>query len=476
MSDLTASADEPGLTTAATTPVTGGALGKKGLGWGLFEWARNPYYNVIVISIFTPYFASQIVGNGERGQIVVGAMIATAGVIMAIITPILGTVLDKAGPKKPLAFASLIVMSICSILLIFVKPGMSAALPLGAVLLIIGYCSYTVAELMHNSMLPGAGAPKSLPLISGIGLAMGNGAGVFMLIAIAIIIGIAPFGLSAVDISRLSAPAVGVWILTFMGLFFVMMPDVYKPGATWKKAIADARNPKNRVNPVTWIKSRFREHPNVMRYLLGRMIYADATGAMFTIGGVYVTGVLGWQGQQLALIAIIGALPAVAGGFVGGFLDRTIGPKKALLFELSTVIVLFTSLISISPDAILFGLIPAGHVVWEGAVFNTLSDLAYVALTIPLGTALVASISSSRYMLVHIAPPKQIGEFFGFYAMAGSVTVWLGPGLVALITWLSGSQRVGFAAVAVLLVLGLAIISTVKADKTPTYLQTSAPD
>ncbi len=473
MSDLPASADNRPVTAnpanAKTTPVTGGALGRKGLGWGLFEWARNPYYNVIVISIFTPYFASHIVGDGERGQTIVGATIAIAGIIMAIISPLLGAIVDKAGSKKPLIFASLITLATCSLLLTFIKPDLPAAVPIGMVLLIVGYCSYTVSELMHNSMLPGAGAPKSLPLISGIGLSLGNGAGVLMLIGVAIISGILPYGLSEADISRLAAPAVGVWILVFMGLFFVMMPDVYKPGATWKKAIADARNPSNRVNPVEWIKGKFRDHPNVMRYLLGRMIYADAIAALLVIGGVYVTGVLGWQGQQLALIGIIGAIPAVMGGFVGGFLDRTLGPKKAIILELSTIIILLTGLLSVSPNAIAYGLIPAGHVVWDGAVFDTLSDLAYVALTIPLGTALVASISSSRYMLVHIAPPDKIGEFFGFYAMAGSVTVWLGPGLVALLTWLSGSQRIGFSAVGVLLLIGLAIILTVKADKTPEH-------
>ena len=74
-------------------------------------------------------------------------------------------------------------------------------------------------------------------------------------------------------------------------------------------------------------------------------------------------------------------------------------------------------------------------------------------------------------MLLHIAPPEKIGEFFGFYAMAGSVTVWLGPGSVALVTWLTNDQRAGFAPVVFLLITGLAIIMTVKADKTPEHLK-----
>lgn len=466
----------PPPSAAAIEHATGGALGKKGWGWALFEWARNPYYNVIVISIFTPYFSSKVIQSGELGQIIVSATITIAGVIMAIASPLLGSIVDKGGRKKPFIFVTLFVLAICALLLIFVKPDSPIAVPLGMLLLIIGYCTYTVSELLHNAMLPSAGASKSLPLISGLGLSLGNGAGVVMLIAITIISTTLPFGLTPEAVSRLSAPAVGLWILFFMAPFFLLLPDHYNPGATWKKAIADFRAPENRVNVVVWVKSKFSEHPNVMRYLFGRMIYADAVGAMLTLGGVYVAGVLGWGGAKLGLMAIIGTLPAVVGGFIAGWLDRTIGPKNALIVELSGIIIIFIGMLSITPDSILFGLIPAGHIVWEGAVFSTLSDLTYVGLSIPLGMFLVGSISSSRYMLVHISPQEKIGEFFGFYAMAGSVTVWLGPGLVGLMTWISGSQRIGFSGVLLLLLLGLVIITTVKADKTPEHEKTRLPD
>lgn len=454
--------------------VTGGVFGKKGIGWASFEWARNPYYNIIVIFIFTPYFANTVIANGELGQTLIGATIAIAGVIMAIVSPILGSVVDKAGPKKPFIFITFAVLAVCSILLGFITPDLPGAIPIGMFLLIVGYCSYTVSELLHNAMLPGAGRPSALPLVSGLGLAMGNAAGMVLLLAVAVLSTNPPFGLTGIEISRLSAPTVGFWIFIFMGAFFLMMPDVYKKGATWSGALRDFRNPANRVQPYTWVKSRFQQHPNVMRYLVGRMIYADGIAAMLTIGGVYVGGVLEWNGSQLAVYGILASSFAVIGGFFGGVLDRLLGPKRALVFELTMAILIGIFQISITKDAILFGLIPAGHTVWEGSVFSTLSDLVYVLAVIPGTIFLVATISSSRYMLLHIAPPEKIGEFFGFYAMAGSVTVWLGPGSVALVTWLTNDQRAGFAPVVFLLITGLAIIMTVKADKMPEHLKEKA--
>lgn len=451
--------------------VTGGPFGQKGFGWASFEWARNPYYNIVVIFIFTPYFANSVIQNGELGQTLVGVTIAIAGVIMAIVSPILGSIVDKAGPKKPILLYTFGVLAACSVLLGFVTPDLPGAIPIGMFLLIVGYCSYTVSELLHNAMLPAAGRSSALPLVSGLGLAMGNAAGMVLLIAVAILSTNPPFGLTGIDVTRLSAPTIGFWLLMFMGVFFLLMPDVYRKGATWGQALKDFRNPANRVQPYTWVKSRFQQHPNVMRYLVGRMIYADGIAAMLTIGGVYVGGVLAWTGPQLAVYGILASLFAVIGGFFGGVLDRLLGPKRALVFELSMAILIGIFQISITKDAILFGLIPAGHTVWEGGVFSTLSDVVYVLAVIPGTIFLVATISSSRYMLLHIAPPEKIGEFFGFYAMAGSVTVWLGPGSVALVTWLTNDQRAGFAPVVFLLITGLAIIMTVKADKTPEHLK-----
>lgn len=55
--------------TATTDPIdntahygTGGALDKTGFAWAVFEWARNPYYILIVIYIFAPYFARDVIG------------------------------------------------------------------------------------------------------------------------------------------------------------------------------------------------------------------------------------------------------------------------------------------------------------------------------------------------------------------------------------------------------------------------------
>jgi hypothetical protein len=47
--------------------------------WALIEWARNPYYILIVIYIFGPYFSQEIVGDPIRGQAIWGYVNGFAG-------------------------------------------------------------------------------------------------------------------------------------------------------------------------------------------------------------------------------------------------------------------------------------------------------------------------------------------------------------------------------------------------------------
>jgi MFS-type transporter involved in bile tolerance (Atg22 family) len=60
-----------------TERADGGPLGIKGLAWAIFEGARNPYYNLIVIYVFAPYFAKELAGGGEHGLSLSGLTVTT---------------------------------------------------------------------------------------------------------------------------------------------------------------------------------------------------------------------------------------------------------------------------------------------------------------------------------------------------------------------------------------------------------------
>ena len=54
---------------------------------------------------------------------------------------------------------------------------------------------------------------------------------------------------------------------------------------------------------------------------------------------------------------------------------------------------------------------------------------------------------------------------FGFFALSGKVTSFIGPLMVGTVTALSGNARLGMSVIVVLMLAGLAILLTVKAPR-----------
>jgi UMF1 family MFS transporter len=473
-----------------TERADGGPFGIKGLAWAIFEGARNPYYNLIVIYVFAPYFAKQLAGGGEHGLSLSGLTITIAGVVTALTAPFLGVIADKAGRRKPPIAFFMALMIACSFSLWWARPEGPLTMWPTMMILAVAYCCYGYSEVLHNAMLPTAGRPSALPYISGLGLSLGNilSVGILFFFLFGLLLpgtGL-PFAPAEQVIKldretfapeRFSGPFVAVWMAVLLVPFFLFMPDGAKGGKSWKAAAADvfrgeARNTGEaqglgeRITVLLrYLKGLFGEHPQTMRFLIARTIYADAMSALLTLGAVYAGTFLGWSGVEILFFGITGVLFGAVGGFVGGYLDRLLGPKLALVWEISALTLFLVIQLSITPQSMFFGAIPAAMPVWDSPFFSSLSDITYFLLVIPVAIAVVACITSSRYMLVHIAPRERIGEFFGLYAIAGTVTVWMGPGIVSLLTWITGNQRIGMGGIGVMFLIGLVILWKVHAPK-----------
>ncbi len=467
---------------AAPETDRGGAFGVKGIAWVVFEFARNPYYNLIVVYIFAAYFATEVAGGGDVGFGRLALVGTIAGLFAAPTSPILGAIADQTGRRKPAIALFIAILAGCSTLLWFAKPAGQGGLGLYPTMavMVIGYAAYTYSETLHNAMLPSAARPSAVPLLSGMALASANLASVGMFIVFVLFMAgpdAAAFGLdkTAGEHNRIVGPFIAIWMIVFMVPFFLYMPDAPGRGVSWRRATRTflfgaegaGQTAIDRLKVFgVYLSELFRQEPNTMRFLVARTIYADGMHALLVLGAGYVVTFLNWSEIELGIYAIFGLLFGAIGGLVGGWLDRAFGCRRALMIEIAAVVLIAAVQLSITGDSILYGLVAADQPVWDAPVFSTLSDVVYVASIIPGAIFVVAVIASSRSMLVHVAPEARIGEFFGLYAIAGTVTVWMGPLLVTILTSISGSQRVGMAGIGLLFFVGLAILTTVKASKT----------
>jgi UMF1 family MFS transporter len=139
-----------------------------------------------------------------------------------------------------------------------------------------------------------------------------------------------------------------------------------------------------------------------------------------------------------------------------------VGVKRAVAIELGVTILCLVAMVSMSPSSVFFMPIEPGVAVWDSQIFSTAPELAYLGFAILIAISITAAYASSRSLMARLAPAGMEGELFGLYALAGSATAWLAPGLVAYFTSTYQSLRTGFASIVVLLVAGFVLLLFVK--------------
>ena len=64
---------------------------KARLGWAMYDWAAQPFFTIIFTFIFGPYFVNVVIGDAAAGQALWGDTQTIAGLIMAFMAPVLGS-------------------------------------------------------------------------------------------------------------------------------------------------------------------------------------------------------------------------------------------------------------------------------------------------------------------------------------------------------------------------------------------------
>jgi MFS transporter, UMF1 family len=274
----------------------GGKWSPAGFSWALFEFARNPYYMLIVVFVFPTYFAGAIIGDPVEGQAVVAGAMSWAGLACAFTAPLLGAIMDRGGRRMPLMAVFLAIVSLCAFSLWWVRPG-GEGLSVGQVvpILVLAYASYTFSEVMHNAMLHQAGRRSALSDISGLGLGLGQLGASLCLVAFLIASLLRTEEMRAdFVVERIVGPFAALWLAVFVIPFFIWMPDGAPEGGSWGRSARrmifgeSGFNPLRRIGVFgAYLRGLFREHPRIMHYLIARIIYADGITAVLSLGGVY---------------------------------------------------------------------------------------------------------------------------------------------------------------------------------------------
>jgi UMF1 family MFS transporter len=416
--------------------------------WVLYEWARNPFVLLVTLYIFAPYFANELVGDPEKGQVLWAEIVGYGGIAVAVLAPFFGAIADAGGRRKPWVLFFTLVIVVSELLLWLPQPGgIGLSLFMTGVAVVAANAAYDFSQVFHGAMLTSLGPPNRIGRLSGLGYALGNVAGVLLLIFALAFIYLPDeplFGLdkNAHEHDRIIGPMCALWLVVFCLPFFLFTPDRPSARLPWGKAIV-----RGLASVITTIKS-LRHYRNVALYLAARALYNDGTVALLSFGGVYASGVFGWDTSERAAFGILLSICAAIGAYAGGWLADRITARATILLSVAGTAVAAAASLGFAPDRIffVFGVTP-DVAVWASPVFPTLPELIYVGVVMVIAVFIVGTWANSRTMLARIAPEARMAEFFGLYALSGTATAFLAPWAVKWVTEYTDSQQWGMAAI-----------------------------
>jgi UMF1 family MFS transporter len=448
-----------------TTPVARAPLTTR-ISWMLFDWAVQPFYTLIITFLFAPYFANVVVGDGARGQTLWGYAAAAAGILIAAGSPFLGAMADGRGHRKPwIALFSVILACMMASLWIATPGAPNSTILLVLLAFVIATACAEYTAVFTNAIMPSLVPQKELGRLSGSGWACGYFGGLVSLALVAgfmvpmgdtgkTLLGFEPlFTLdnAAREGDRMVGPLSAIWYLVFMIPFFLFVPDNPHHSHDGKK-------------PTAELWDTIRSLPgnrDMLLFLAARMIYTDGLTAIFTFGGIYGAAVFGWGPIELGLFGIILTLVGAFGALAGGFLDDLISAKAVILGALVILLAAALGILSVDATHVLFA-IDIDPKVPGSAPFSSTGERVFLAFAIVVGLVSAPVQASSRSLLARLAPPDKITQYFGLFAFSGKVTAFAAPFLVASLTALSGSQRIGMSAIALFLLIGIVLMWPVR--------------
>ena len=406
--------------------------------WTMFDFANQPFYTLIMTFVFSVYFTDVFIVGADGAQKLTLTQ-TISGLAIAVLSPVLGSITDIKGNRKLLMGITSALFVLGMALLWYSPPGAPDGIWLVMFGLILASSMVGFSEVFNNSVLSTIETPENSGWLSGMGYGVGYIAGLIALILFLIIF-VWPggeteslYGLNTSEYEhiRIVGPLSAIWYAVFIIPLFLFTPDLKKNNVTVINSI--------KIGLTNFIKTfkEARKYKNIFIFLITRMFYQDALNALFVVGGVYASLVVGMSLTQVLILGIILNVLSGPSSIYGGYLNDLIGSKNVINLSLWGLFLSGVLGISIDKDTIFFFFTvneySSSVEEFTFGIFNSVSQVTYICVVIGISIFYGPAQTASRALMIKLAPQEKMTEFFGLYAFAGKSTAWLVPGIMSLI-------------------------------------------
>ena len=423
------------------------ATGRERWAWYLYDFGNSAYAAVVLLAVYSAYFQGTVVGGAE-GSRLWGIAVGVAMLIVAVTAPILGTIADYSGAKKKFLFGYTVMTCIFTALLFLAEPG---RVFIGMAFFILAEIGYRSAQVFYDGLLPEIAAPEEMGRISGNGWAVGTAGGIICLLIVLPMIVLLKVEGTVVVRSTLVVTAV-FFALSAIPLF------LWLPERAKKQALPPGENYLSlafkRLRKTIGTAKNFREF---IKFMVAFLIFNDGIIMALDFAAIIGAVLFGMDQTDLIVFVIIVQITNVIGAYMFGRWVDKFGGKRSLVISILIMIVV---------------------IIWM--YFNR-TQTGFYLIGVVAGFAMAGTQSVSRTMVAMFSPPGQSAEFYGFFAVAGRTSSFIGPTVYGFIAaeaalWYQAQgesitlaeqsgQRLAILSIAVFFAVGLVLLYFVNEEK-----------
>jgi len=381
---------------------------KERVAWYLYDFGNSAYASVVLLAVYSAYFQKQVVGGAE-GSRLWGLTISVAMIIVAIAAPIMGAIADYSGAKKRFLFFFTIVSVIFTALLFFTQEGTIA---LAILFFLLAEIGYRAAQVFYDALLPEIAAPEETGRIAGTGWAIGSAGGIVILLLI-----LPPILLtdSNLWVVRGSLVATAIFFAVASIPLFLWLRERAQP-----QKLPQGQNylgvAFQQLRQTIGAARGFKEF---LKFMLAYLIYNEGVIIALDFAAILGAILFGLEQTGLIIFFILVQATNVLGAILFGHLQDRIGGKRALTLSIFMM------------------------VICVAALYFATTQTHFFIIGAFVGVAMAGIQSVSRAMVATFSPPGKSGEFFGFFALTGRTSSFVGP---AVFGWLAAELTLWYQA------------------------------
>ena len=392
--------------------------------WILYDVGNSAF--VLMVSTLIPIYFNAISDSAGLSSTEYlaywGYATSIVTLIVAVLGPVLGTVADTRGYKKPVFLASVLVgVAGCLAL------GLTQAWLVFLVIFIVAKVGYSSSLVFYDSMIGDVTTDERMDDVSSRGYAWGYiGSCVPFVVCLALVLGSGVIGMSQMTAMTIAFIITAVW---WLGMTLPLLRGYRQ---THYVEAARSHVVRESFARIWNTLKNARREKEVFLFLLAFFCYIDGVYTIIDMATAYGTALgLDTTGLLLALLVtqIVAFPSALAFGRLSGkYSSRTLIPVCIAAYTGIAVFAFFLD-----------------------------SQLKFWILAVIVGMFQGGIQALSRSHFAKIIPPEKSGEYFGLFDICGKGASFLGTMLISVTSQVTGSANLGVGMLAVLFVIGLVL-------------------